>query len=95
MPAQGSETGQSFGAVIIWMVVLIAVIAAVWLGMVMMKRRLHTESSLNRSTWTLDDLRTLRESGELSDGEFERLRAHVVGQARATGCNVNSEESAS
>ena len=59
----------------------ILLVVLVVLGFVVVriiKRRLQKDAPLD--TFTLQDLRNLRAQGQLSDAEYERLRAMLIGQ---------------
>jgi len=86
-----SSTAQSrldYGSVALWSGVVI--VAAVILGacLLILKRRINTQSGSSGSPWTLRELTALRDSGELTIEQYERLKSKLISEVRrlaATG----------
>ena len=79
--ANAQPTGGSlFGDVLPWLGALFAVVVigavAIWL----LRRMLKQDSGGGSGGFTLQDLRDMRASGELSDEEFEKARASIIGR---------------
>jgi hypothetical protein len=77
-------------AVLVWGTVLLVVALVVGLGIRALRRRVFPEEEPPPDQlWTLEDLREMRKRGELSEEEFETLRARVIasmaGAERGTG----------
>ncbi|MCH7702828.1 MAG: SHOCT domain-containing protein [Planctomycetes bacterium] len=60
-----------------WCTVLVGALVALVLGIRMARRWFLEEDPADG--WTLQDLRDMRERGELTAAQFERLRAEVIG----------------
>lgn len=43
------------------------------------RRRYYASESSREPVWTFDDLRVMRESGEISEDEYQALRASLLG----------------
>lgn len=80
MPLAAMETSQ----VVLWCGVLILAIVVLGAG-VWVARRFAVKSrpATAAAGWTLDQLRALRAAGQLSESEFEKLKAGVLKSARA------------
>lgn len=78
--AQANQhTGRIF-----WSVLLLAVAVIVLVAIAMLVRRFMLSSDEPDHTpgFTLAEMRRLRDAGELSDEEYERVRSALVGQTR-------------
>jgi len=65
----------------IWMNLGLIAAAVVVLGIgVWYYRRWYRSGGSTTSSWTLEDFRTMRDRGELTEAEYQRLRAAVLGQ---------------
>ena len=59
---------------------LVGALIVLWLGVWYYRRRwLGSEASGVGPAWTLEDLRRLRDRGDLSESEYQALRGLVVG----------------
>jgi len=58
----------------------VAVVGAIVIAVA--RRMLHRGASSADAGFTLHDLRRMRDAGELSDEEFERARAALIGRVR-------------
>lgn len=62
----------------IWSLVLIATVVAGFLLVSLLRRRLRQPDQTAGAGFSLDELRQLHRSGQLSDAEFERARSKLV-----------------
>ena len=77
--AQQSVAQRNMRAVLLWGGLLLVVGLAVGVGIMALRRRvLPKEENPPDQVWSLQDLRRMRESGELSEEEFETLRARLI-----------------
>lgn len=85
MLSQASPPGFDIWQIAVWIVALIA--AAVLLAVVVMTVKRWTFRGQERAetTWTLHDLLTLRDSGELTIQQYERMRADLIRAVKDTG----------
>ncbi len=80
-----NDPASRYGDLVVVVVLLVA--AVIGLGVVLalvrrwMRRTRDDSAHGPASVWTLQDLRELRDSGEISVPEYERLRAAILGQA--------------
>jgi hypothetical protein len=73
-------------AVLVWGTVLLVVALVVGLGIRALRRRVFPEKEPPpEQLWTLEDLREMRDRGELSEEEFETLRARVIARMAGAG----------
>ncbi len=62
---------------------LVGALIVLWLGVWYYRRRwLGSEESGVRPAWTLEDLRRLRESGQISESEYQALRGLTIGSSQ-------------
>ncbi len=74
-----AQTGRGVGASILWPSLLLAAGTAAAIGLVLgiraYRNRWSDGGAEVRSDWTLQDLREMHAKGQLTDDEFERLKA--------------------
>ena len=77
-----------------WLVVICLIVVAV--GVVIYKR---FSPNLNRpdmpATFSLADLRSMRDEGQITEEEFQRARAKVIGENQALAADTSSPPRAS
>ena len=71
-------------------VVLLLVGGAIAMGL---RRRLNADSETPSLGFTLEDLRSMRDRGELSQEEFEQAHQRMVGQVRRAAAGRGATES--
>lgn len=71
-------------------VVLLLVGGAIAMGL---RRRLNADSETPSLGFTLEDLRSMRDRGELSQEEFEQAHQRMVGQVRRAAAGRSTSES--
>ncbi|UCG32760.1 MAG: SHOCT domain-containing protein [Phycisphaerales bacterium] len=82
--AQSGAPQRHMRAVLVWGTVLLVLALVVGMGIRALRRRVFPEKEPPPDQlWTLEDLREMRERGQLSEEEFETLRARVI--ARMAG----------
>src|SRR5688572_7634193 len=77
------KSDRLFGDVLPWLLILLAVTVIGGIGVFMIRRMLRGDSSAGKGGFTLQDLRDLHAAGKLSDEEFERARAGMIGRSAA------------
>ena len=77
------RSSELFSHVLPWVLVLIGVIIAGGVIIVTLRRRLGQDSAASSHGFTLHDLRSLHARGELTDEEFERAKAQMIGHLTA------------
>jgi hypothetical protein len=89
--ASGQAAGRLFGDVMPW---VLALLGATLVGAVAIYavRRWLRRTGESTNGFTLQDLRTLHSSGELTDDEFARAKAAMIGRMR-DGVEQNQAES--
>jgi hypothetical protein len=78
--ADAPADGSLFGQVIPWLVALLGVVVVGGVGIWIIRRTLKQDSGGGVGGFTLQDLRGMKASGELSDEEFERARDAIIGR---------------
>lgn len=86
MLAQASPPELDILAIAGWIVALIAAAVLLAVAIVAVKRWMFRDQEEAAATpWTLHDLLTLRDSGELTIQQYERLRADVIRTLKEPG----------
>jgi hypothetical protein len=78
------NTGDT-SQIIIWSLILIGVLVAGFAAVAVVKRWLNPSADALNSTnagFTLSDLRRMHREGEISDLEFEKAKARIIGAAK-------------
>jgi len=82
MPAFAPDkSSRLFGEVLPWLILLIGVVLAGAIAIYYIRRSLKDTKS-HGGGFTLQDLRDMHAAGELSDDEFERAKAQMIGRLR-------------
>jgi hypothetical protein len=74
-------------------VALACVLIVAWLGWAAIgrfRKGLLTGAERGRSTWTLEDLREMRDSGQITEQEYQALRLQVIGGSPGAQGNPQS-----
>lgn len=66
-----------------WSLVLIAFLGAALLVMVWVRRRIKSTVESAPEDFTLSDLRRLREAGQIDEQQYQKMRAAIIGGAKA------------
>lgn len=90
MPASVSEilpllpiAQSDFGGFLLWTAVVVAAMVAMAVFVTWLRRQLfHSEDVTDNQPFMLDDLRQLRDSGQISEEEYERARDRLLGSIR-------------
>ncbi len=64
--------------IIVACLLLILALCVLWLGVWYYRRRWMGEDAASGSAWTLEDIRRLRDRGELTEEEYQRMRAVLI-----------------
>ncbi|HPF41266.1 MAG TPA: SHOCT domain-containing protein [Phycisphaerae bacterium] len=85
--AQNSDVGD----VIFWCVIfIVAIVVIVAVGMVLRRRLVgDTDIASADSALTLQQLRDLRNSGQISEAEFQTLKSQIIAQFKPTNSDVS------
>lgn len=83
LPAASVLAAGSTGGIFLWLGVLLVVAVVGGLGIMWLRRRLLSKETSTPGGFDLHSLRELRDRGEVSPEEYERLKALVIGQSRA------------
>lgn len=81
-----SSTARSsldYGPIALWSGIVIFAAVILGAGLLLLKRRINAESESSGSAWTLHELTVLRDSGELTIEQYERLRSKLIGDMRS------------
>jgi len=77
-----ASAGRMFFDILPWLGVLVGVVAVGAVAIYLVRRAMDTGSSMPDG-FTLHDIRRMHAAGELSDEEFERAKAAVIGRVSA------------
>ena len=78
MVSQAAPPELDIVSIAVWVVVLIAAAVLLAVVIVAVKRWTFRDEESAETTWTLHDLTALRDSGELTIPQYERLRADLI-----------------
>jgi len=73
------RASHDYANLYIGLTVLLLLVIALGLGVWYYRRWMFAEASDSTESWTLADLRALRETGELSEEEYEKMRQALIG----------------
>lgn len=78
----GSSAGSPTGDVLLWGAILIVAIVLLGFVALHLRRRLMNEpaSDAGEDHWSLQSLREMRKAGQISEEEFQTLRAGLISQ---------------
>jgi len=79
-----SLAGTDITGIVTWVVILMGIVVVFWLVWMLSRRWFLTGDSkdLSDTTWTLQDLRELKEKGQLTEIEYNTLREQTLAQHR-------------
>lgn len=69
---------------VLWFAVLLGLVTAGGLALYWIRRKTHQTTTDSLVPFSLDDLRHLRESGHVTEEEYESLRQSVIRMVRET-----------
>lgn len=72
------------GAIVFWACVMAAMLVALIAAIVLVKRWMLESRESSSSAWTLHDLNQLRDTGEITIQEYERLRVQTIAGIRTS-----------
>lgn len=86
-----SDVSGRVGTIVIWVAILAVLVVGLGYGLLALRRWWLGENEYCGSPdWTLQDLRELRAKGELTEAEYESLRAATIAGARDNGTTVGN-----
>ena len=85
--AQAAE--DLFGQVLPWLIMLLVVVVVGAAGIYLVRRMLQGSHGATGEGFTLYELRRMRAAGQLSDEEFERAKALIIGRVGGSGSAPN------
>lgn len=92
--AQTSNVQRSMNQVLFWGAVLMAAALLLGGGVVALRRRAVSREDESPQIFSLGELRRMRDSGEITEEEFESLRTRVIAHLGGTGDVGGAEEAA-
>ncbi len=66
----------------VWSIVLLAFLAVALLAIAWVRRRVRQSVDASAEDFSLSDLRRLRESGQIDEEQYQRLRVAIIGAAK-------------
>jgi hypothetical protein len=76
-----SVTSENVTSIYTWLGVLVLIIVVGGLGLWYYRRRWMKGGDIPSAPWTFDDLRQMRERGDVTEDEYQVLRANILGLA--------------
>ena len=87
--------GTLFSEVVPWLVALAAVVVVGGIAIWLVRRTMGTGTGSGTGGFTLQELRELHASGELSDEEFQRARDSLIGRLSEPSDRTGGSDDAS
>jgi hypothetical protein len=84
--------------IIIWGLILMGAVVVLFGGLWYYRRywlQADEEPGANRTPWTLDDLRQMKESGQINDVEYQTLRETMIAALRGANARSGASEGGS
>jgi hypothetical protein len=80
--SRSAKSDRLFTELLPWLLLLLAVVLIGAVVIYFIRRSIYNQSASSKAGFTLHDLRELRSAGELTDEEFERAKAQMIGRLR-------------
>jgi hypothetical protein len=80
LPLAQSQRGM--GEVLLWLLVLIGLVVVAAMLVLYLRKWYSSPDSTPSAGFTLGDIRQLHRDGQMTDEEFERAKALILGQTR-------------
>ena len=77
------KSSRLFADIAPWLIVLVGVVLVGGVLIYLLRRWLRGDQSGSLGGFTLQDLRDLHKAGELSDEEFDRAKAQMIGRLKS------------
>ena len=78
------RSDQLLADILPWLIALVAFVVVGGVVIYFVRRRLSADAGPTGDGFTLHDLRQLHAAGELSDSEFERAKAVMIGRLKSS-----------
>jgi len=91
-------TATRSNQIIVWGLILMGAVVVLFGGLWYYRRywlQADEEPGANRTPWTLDDLRQMKESGQINDVEYQTLRETMIAALRGANTRSTTSESGS
>jgi hypothetical protein len=73
--------GQDFSRIIVPLLIMGGLILAAWCTLVVIRRRLRSGNAAHGTAFTLAELRTLRDTDQITSAEFDRAKHAMLGSS--------------
>lgn len=90
--ASTDKSSELFREVMPWLLLLLGVIIVGGAIIYVARRRINAGAAEDSGGFTLHDLREMHKAGEISDAEFTRAKAHMIGRLAATAESADHPE---
>jgi hypothetical protein len=83
--AQNSTAAGSVGPIVFWALVLAVLVAAMIVAALLVRRRVlgQDDTTVDRGTFSMAELRQLRDEGKMTEAEYERAKQALVARQLA------------
>ncbi|MEM7228847.1 MAG: SHOCT domain-containing protein, partial [Planctomycetota bacterium] len=82
MIAQTNDAAEGFRDMLPWLVVIVVIIVLGSIVLLYLRRRLDQPDDGASEGFLLSDLRAMHKAGDLTDEEFEKAKAAMIGRLR-------------
>jgi hypothetical protein len=86
--SQSASAGDVFVEILPWAIVLVVVVLLGWVAISLINRWMRTGGGTSHHSFSLQDLRELHASGELSDEEFARAKSLIIQRTKSPASAV-------
>jgi len=90
-PPSAAPSADVFRQIAPWAIVLIAIVLIGGVVLYFIRRSIKSNPSSGAGGFTLQDLRDLHARGEISDEEFQRAKAQMIGRLAAAATTKDRE----
>jgi hypothetical protein len=80
-----AQEDQGIGAPLMWSLILIVMIVLLFGGVVVYRKWMNSDDTTSGEGLTLSDLRRFHKAGQMTDEEFEKAKAILIGSVKGAG----------
>ncbi len=74
-----AQEDSSFGSILFWSLLLIILVLGLFAAVVILRKKMSPDEDFHGAGFTLADLRQMHKAGKMSDEEFQRAKAALLG----------------
>ena len=74
-----AQEDSSFSSILFWSLLLIVLVLGLFVAVVILRKKMSPDEDFHGAGFTLADLRQMHKAGKMSDEEFQRAKAALLG----------------